>query len=256
MALTGGASGIGLAITRHFASEGKQVAILDRDVDVAAEVVARLKSEFPAARVTFKQCDVSSWESQHTAFEEVHNEYGSIDIVMANAGITENGKLVDFDEETVSAPNLATLNVNLIGVIFCKWSSKAGVVRFCFLDRAGLNSIETRSNLHSGQISCILHEKEHSSRSFFHKGQHHLHSIKCRTLSISNCASLCGYKTCGCRSRKVFGTTVARAEYSNKCTGSRSYRYVVPSPSCGLELQRRIASSVAEISASYVQRQT
>jgi len=43
MALTGGASGIGLAITRHFASQGKQVAILDRDVDVAAEVVARLK---------------------------------------------------------------------------------------------------------------------------------------------------------------------------------------------------------------------
>jgi len=37
---------------------------------------------------------------------------------MANAGITENGKLVDFGEETVSAPNLATLNVNLIGVIF------------------------------------------------------------------------------------------------------------------------------------------
>jgi NAD(P)-dependent dehydrogenase (short-subunit alcohol dehydrogenase family) len=120
MAITGGASGIGLAITRHFASEGKQVAILDINLDASAEVLARLKSDFPAVRVTFKQCDVSSWESQYTAFEEVHSEYGSIDIVIANAGIAEIGKLIDFDEETVSAPNLKTLNVNLTGVLFCK----------------------------------------------------------------------------------------------------------------------------------------
>lgn len=116
----GGASGIGLAITRHFASEGNQVAILDLDVDAAAKVLASLKSDFPAARITFKQCDVSSWESQYAAFEEVYNQYGNIDIVIANAGITENGKLIDFEEETPSAPNLITLNVNLIGVLFCK----------------------------------------------------------------------------------------------------------------------------------------
>jgi NAD(P)-dependent dehydrogenase (short-subunit alcohol dehydrogenase family) len=119
-ALIGGASGIGLAITRHFVSEGQHVAVLDRNVETGADVLGQLKSEFPATKVIFKQCDVSSWESQHHAFEEVYKEYGSIDVVFANAGITEHGQVIDFDEETPSAPNLATLNVNLIGVLFCK----------------------------------------------------------------------------------------------------------------------------------------
>jgi NAD(P)-dependent dehydrogenase (short-subunit alcohol dehydrogenase family) len=96
------------------------VAILDLNLDASRGVIADLKNQFPAASVTFKQCDVSLWESQYAAFKEVHDEYGSIDIMIANAGITEIGKLVDFNEEIASAPNLATLNVNLIGVLYCK----------------------------------------------------------------------------------------------------------------------------------------
>ena len=67
---------------------------------------------------------MSSWENQAAAFEKIYDQHGRIDIVFANAGITEKGSLLpDKKEDSTKGPtkpNLATLNVNLIGVIYCK----------------------------------------------------------------------------------------------------------------------------------------
>jgi NAD(P)-dependent dehydrogenase (short-subunit alcohol dehydrogenase family) len=81
--------------------------------------------KFPAASITFEECDVSSWESQAVAFEKIHAQQGRIDIVFANAGITEKGSLLpskNFDgaDKGPVKPNLATLNVNLVGLIYCE----------------------------------------------------------------------------------------------------------------------------------------
>jgi NAD(P)-dependent dehydrogenase (short-subunit alcohol dehydrogenase family) len=65
------------------------------------------------------QCDVSSWESQAAAFEKVVAEQGHIDTVFANAGITQKGDLLaNIHEAKPSKPELTTLDVNLVGVIY------------------------------------------------------------------------------------------------------------------------------------------
>lgn len=86
------------------------------------QTLKELRSEFPSAAVSFEECDVSSWENQAAVFEKVYNEQGRIDIVFANAGITEKGSLLPTENENggPTKPDLATLNVNLTGCIYCK----------------------------------------------------------------------------------------------------------------------------------------
>lgn len=128
---TGGASGIGLGITRYLISQQhptlipQHIAILDINAETGSAVVESLKEEYksisPCATISFHQCDVSSWESQAAAFKEVAQQQGKIDYVVANAGITEKGDLLEKEENEPSKPVLATLNVNLTGAIYCSF---------------------------------------------------------------------------------------------------------------------------------------
>lgn len=123
--VTGGASGIGLSMTKYFASEGYAVVIFDVNSASGASVAESVAAESPKATVSFKQTDVSSWETLSATFEEVYKEQGRIDVVMANAGISEQGSssLVTLGEEKPSKPNLKVLDVNLFGAIYCAQSS-------------------------------------------------------------------------------------------------------------------------------------
>ncbi|KAJ9132262.1 15-hydroxyprostaglandin dehydrogenase [Pleurostoma richardsiae] len=119
--ITGGASGIGLELSRHFAAEGHQIAVLDVNETAGRSVVAELASSYPEAKLTFKRCDVSLWPEQMVAFQEVFREHGSrLDIVMANAGISEQGSssIVAVEDDIPAEPQLKAINVNLIGVIY------------------------------------------------------------------------------------------------------------------------------------------
>lgn len=121
--VTGGCSGIGLTMARHFASEHHRVTIFDVSPDETGQETARtLSSNYPPAKVSFKRCDVSSWDAQAAAFKEVYEEHGRIDIVMANAGISEQSQgstsAINLQEETPSKPRLKVLDVNLTGVVY------------------------------------------------------------------------------------------------------------------------------------------
>lgn len=113
----GGASGIGLGITRYFASQGAHITVFDINASAGPDIVKSIATEYPDAKLVFKRCDISSWEEQAAKFKDVYQEQGRIDIVMANAGITEKCKLI-VDEEEPLKPNLATLDVNLTGTIY------------------------------------------------------------------------------------------------------------------------------------------
>ena len=120
MSVLGGSSGIGLAITRFFANEGFNVSIVDINTETGFSAVKSLTSEFPLASPTFNQCDISDWDSLAAAFKRIYQERGRIDIVVANAGITEQGKLVVTHEEQPQKPNVRTVDVNLKGTIYSK----------------------------------------------------------------------------------------------------------------------------------------
>ena len=119
--VTGGASGIGLGMARHFASQGHSVTVLDINNRTGTEVVAEIAAENPRASLSFKRVDVSSWEDQAAAFAEVYREHGRIDVVMANAGISEQGKssISAVEEDAPIKPDMKSIEVNLLGVIYC-----------------------------------------------------------------------------------------------------------------------------------------
>lgn len=121
--VSGGASGIGLAMSQHFASEGYNVAIFDVDARAGKEVISQIASTHPGVKVTFKLCDVSSWQNQAQNFKEVHSDFGRIDVVCANAGISEKGTsaLGSIETDEPVEPNLKIMDVNLSGVIYCEY---------------------------------------------------------------------------------------------------------------------------------------
>lgn len=98
------------------------MSILDINTIAGAKVLEQLRKDFPSATFSFYNCDVSSWESQASIFEQIYSEQGRIDIVFANAGVTEKGKIINKGEEKPSKPNLSTVNINLFGALYCKCS--------------------------------------------------------------------------------------------------------------------------------------
>lgn len=86
--VTGGATGIGFAIARRFVKEDVQVAICDVDTENGQAVAAEL-----GALARFHKLDVSDESQVNDVVEKVIGEFGQIDVLVNNAGIT-NDKLV------------------------------------------------------------------------------------------------------------------------------------------------------------------
>jgi len=82
--ITGGSSGLGLAITRRMAEEGAAVVILDRDPQGQAVADAICRA---GGRALFVQGDVTDEERVCDAMRATATHFGGIDILVNNAGI-------------------------------------------------------------------------------------------------------------------------------------------------------------------------
>src|SRR5580700_2256269 len=83
--VTGAASGIGRASAKLFAAEGARVVVVDRAPEVAATAEAITKAGGKALAL---QCDASSEADVSKAVDTAVKEFGGLDIVFANAGIS------------------------------------------------------------------------------------------------------------------------------------------------------------------------
>jgi NAD(P)-dependent dehydrogenase (short-subunit alcohol dehydrogenase family) len=83
--VTGGASGIGRAYAEVMAENGARVCILDLDAERLDLVLAELRAK--GGEVWGQALDVSDRLRMASAFDEVAEKHGRIDIVFANAGI-------------------------------------------------------------------------------------------------------------------------------------------------------------------------
>ena len=100
--MTGGAQGLGLAISRMLAENGAKVIIFDMNSSKGEEVTASIQREGYYA--SFQKVDVSDEASVASGFESVSKEHGQLDIAINCAGIvgphgvtTEQVNVNDFD---------------------------------------------------------------------------------------------------------------------------------------------------------------
>ncbi|HEX2592709.1 MAG TPA: bifunctional aldolase/short-chain dehydrogenase [Rhizomicrobium sp.] len=94
--ITGGGSGIGAATAKAMAAEGAEIAILDRDHDMAVKAAKAVHKHALAI-----QCDVTDAESVRAAFDKVVEAFGGVDIVVSNAGAAWQGSIGTVDEEVL-----------------------------------------------------------------------------------------------------------------------------------------------------------
>jgi NAD(P)-dependent dehydrogenase (short-subunit alcohol dehydrogenase family) len=107
--VTGGATGIGLAIAKRFAAEGAHVFISGRRQSALDAAVAEIDGKVEAVRA-----DSSSLSDLDALYRTVRERRGSVDILVANSGGGVRAALGDITEEQVDA----TLATNVKGVIF------------------------------------------------------------------------------------------------------------------------------------------
>ena len=130
--VTGGASGIGLATARRFATEGARVAIWD-----VAEGAGRAAAERLAGggvQAVFTRVDVTSADSVERGFEDVISRWGSLSVLVNNAGILRDAQLVKWKEGAPAgrmeeADFDAVISVNLKGVFLCARAAVPHLIR-------------------------------------------------------------------------------------------------------------------------------
>jgi NAD(P)-dependent dehydrogenase (short-subunit alcohol dehydrogenase family) len=109
--VTGGASGIGLALGRAFASSGMKVMLADIETDALAAAVDSLRNLAPDVRSV--ACDVADPASVERAAEACFEAFGRVHIVCNNAGVGGGSGIDD-----ISLDNWRwVLDVNLMGVL-------------------------------------------------------------------------------------------------------------------------------------------
>lgn len=111
--ITGGASGIGLAIARLFAREGASVEILDRNQPEMDRAVEEIRASGGKAFAT--ACDVADHLSVDAAIDSVHARAGRIHILVNNAGIAHVGNALSTTPEDFERVQ----RVNVFGVANC-----------------------------------------------------------------------------------------------------------------------------------------
>lgn len=111
--ITGAAQGIGKAVALGMAKEGANVAIADVNIE-SARTASQEVNALGVKSIALK-LDVSNQENVIDAFKTVTSEFGSLDILINNAGITRDGILLRMKEEDWDA----VLNINLKGSFLC-----------------------------------------------------------------------------------------------------------------------------------------
>lgn len=104
--VTGGATGIGAAIARRFVQEGMQVAICDVDDKNGQAMTAEL-----GAQAHFYKLDITDEPEVSSVVDAIFGEFGRIDVLVNNAGITNDKLLIRMNTEDWER----VIRVNLTG---------------------------------------------------------------------------------------------------------------------------------------------
>lgn len=141
--VTGGASGIGLAIAKRLASEGARLVLVGTNEEKlrAAEPVVRAAG---APDVWGSDCDVSKEEQVVATVEETLRRFGRLDVIVNNAGLMDFKPLA----ELVEADWQRVLGVDLLGAFY--------FIKQGFLHMQPGGSIVNVSSIHAVETSPLV----------------------------------------------------------------------------------------------------
>ena len=111
--VTGSARGIGREIALKFGAEGANVVVFDINIDVQAETAQAVCDEIKALGGDAKYIlgDVSKPDDTDALIKFAKDEFGSVDVIVNNAGITRDNLIMRMSESDWDA----VLTVNLKG---------------------------------------------------------------------------------------------------------------------------------------------
>lgn len=95
--VTGAAKGIGRAIAELFAREGGQVVLADLDIEGAQHAAAKIVAD--GGRALAIRTDVSRESDVQAAVDLAVSSYGSLDVMVNNAGIPRNAPILEMSTE-------------------------------------------------------------------------------------------------------------------------------------------------------------
>ena len=110
--ITGGSRGIGFATAEKFLQEGATVIIAASSQNNAEKAQHKLWEKHPGSIVDAISPDLSNLEAVKAAFSDIHSRYGSIDILINNAGVSESTPFEQYTEETFDR----VMDLNVKGV--------------------------------------------------------------------------------------------------------------------------------------------
>jgi len=110
--VTGGNRGIGLAIATAFAAQGDRVAVTHRGTKAPGDLFG-------------VECDITDGAAVDAAFDTVEKELGPVEVLVANAGITDDTLLLRMSEEQFTR----VLDTNLTGTYRCAKRAASKMLR-------------------------------------------------------------------------------------------------------------------------------
>lgn len=125
--VTGGSSGIGLAIAKNLASLGANVWILARRSEFLQSAVNEIKSacKYPDQKMGSMQADVANEEQVTAGITNFINQTGHPDYLFNVAGITHPGYIVDTGNDVFA--NL--IHTNYLGMVYCTKAVLPGMIQ-------------------------------------------------------------------------------------------------------------------------------
>jgi 3-oxoacyl-[acyl-carrier protein] reductase len=121
--ITGGAQGIGLATALKFSREGAIVVVCD--IRQAAVDAAVAQCQEAGAKALGRVVDVTQREMVDAMVQQVLNQFGRIDVLVNNAGITQDARLQKMTIEQFDR----VIDVNLRGVFHCSQAVADAMVK-------------------------------------------------------------------------------------------------------------------------------
>ena len=111
--ITGAANGIGLATARKFAVEGAHVLLCDLHAESVEQAAASIRAA--GGQAAGFPMNVTDRTQVNQVTQEIVATFGQVDILINNAGITQDARLVNMTEAQFDA----VIDVNLKGVFHC-----------------------------------------------------------------------------------------------------------------------------------------